>query len=325
MYQAAPARTPPAADWFRREPEIEVSPWIDCHSMHPDFPQFVIGDVHGHADALSRLLDEMARLSVSHLPVSFLGDLGDRGPDSLGVILEVVRPDPRFARKTLIAGNHDLYFLEADLMSRSTGSVAQLLGFWSQVGGDSFLNQVDLLSCEMAHSPFHVRLETGLALRGGTSCAVARERLESLHGLPLGEFNGNVLMTHAGLPPDIESADLPAFLDRKRASIEYWWNSDDDFPFIVHPEHFQATGQPSRSGAFVIHGHYPEFLTYTPRSPLPSLDLYRHDPGMCRLGLDGTFDTFRLCGVVGAQIEPGRYRVFRAPVMPGARILDDDA
>ncbi|HYA72704.1 MAG TPA: metallophosphoesterase, partial [Roseiarcus sp.] len=54
----------------------------------PDVEIFAIGDIHGRADLLAALLEEAARepRRAPRRAIVFLGDLIDRGPDSLGAI-----------------------------------------------------------------------------------------------------------------------------------------------------------------------------------------------------------------------------------------------
>ncbi|PIQ25311.1 hypothetical protein COW36_19725 [bacterium (Candidatus Blackallbacteria) CG17_big_fil_post_rev_8_21_14_2_50_48_46] len=69
-------------------------------------PTILIGDVHG-------CLDEL-RLLWSRLPLTketriiFLGDLIDRGPDSVGVLEFVEEQSTRYPFLTLLLGNHEL-------------------------------------------------------------------------------------------------------------------------------------------------------------------------------------------------------------------------
>lgn len=64
-------------------------------------PVAVIGDVHGCAGALRELLGQL-----DGLPVVVLGDVGDRGPDTRGVI------DLLLERKAVgVRGNHDDWLL----------------------------------------------------------------------------------------------------------------------------------------------------------------------------------------------------------------------
>ena len=49
---------------------------------------FAVGDIHGRSDLLAALIDEAAREPKlrDRRAIVFLGDLVDRGPDSLGAI-----------------------------------------------------------------------------------------------------------------------------------------------------------------------------------------------------------------------------------------------
>src|SRR4051794_5501975 len=74
----------------------------------------VLGDVHGEVDCLRKLL---ARLEVHGVDAIFsLGDLLDRGPDSLGA-LHLVRThlflgrDGRRRPIELVLGNHELAYV----------------------------------------------------------------------------------------------------------------------------------------------------------------------------------------------------------------------
>lgn len=70
----------------------------------------IIGDVHGCLDALRRLCDALGYDEAFHHPqdrrLVFLGDLADRGPDSLGVLALVSRMVSH-GRALLTLGNHD--------------------------------------------------------------------------------------------------------------------------------------------------------------------------------------------------------------------------
>src|SRR5271157_2897954 len=57
-------------------------------AVAPDVEVFAVGDIHGRTDLLRALLDEAAREPKlrQRRAIVFLGDLVDRGPDSLGAI-----------------------------------------------------------------------------------------------------------------------------------------------------------------------------------------------------------------------------------------------
>ena len=81
-------------------------------------PIFVVGDVHGHRDAIVRLLfdaglvDERERWSGRDAVLWFLGDLTDRGPDGIGTIDLVRRLEAEGGGAVrCLLGNHDALLL----------------------------------------------------------------------------------------------------------------------------------------------------------------------------------------------------------------------
>ena len=70
---------------------------------------YLLGDLQGCGDPLTRLLDEVA-FSPSRDHLYVLGDLVNRGPDSLGVLRRLKALGPS---ATCLLGNHDLHLLGA--------------------------------------------------------------------------------------------------------------------------------------------------------------------------------------------------------------------
>ena len=87
----------------------------------------IIGDIHGCASALSRLLERL-RMDWRQDRLILLGDLFDRGPDSWGVY-HLVRnlADNYGERFALLRGNHEDYLLRENL------TLSQRLT-WERVG-----------------------------------------------------------------------------------------------------------------------------------------------------------------------------------------------
>lgn len=95
---------------------------------------YAVGDIHGCADALTRLLAEIERHRDGRARrLVFLGDYVDRGPDSAGVVhilrdLQAREPDA----VTCLMGNHEAMMLEA--YRDALGATA-----WIENGGDATL------------------------------------------------------------------------------------------------------------------------------------------------------------------------------------------
>ncbi len=73
---------------------------------------FVIGDIHGRADLLQTLLDELPHIASGPYQVVFLGDLIDRGPESSGVVDIVIGTIKTLPGSKLVMGNHESILLE---------------------------------------------------------------------------------------------------------------------------------------------------------------------------------------------------------------------
>lgn len=81
-----------------------------------DGPLDIVGDVHGEIDALRDLLAHLGYVDGVHPSgrrLVFVGDLCDRGPDSIGVI-ELVQGFVERGLAQCVAGNHELNVLRKD-------------------------------------------------------------------------------------------------------------------------------------------------------------------------------------------------------------------
>ena len=79
--------------------------------VSPEAEIFAIGDIHGRSDLLAALIDEAAREPKlrDKRTIVFLGDLVDRGSDSLGAIDLAMAAKARVGADEAIAlmGNHE--------------------------------------------------------------------------------------------------------------------------------------------------------------------------------------------------------------------------
>ncbi len=82
----------------------------ESSDTHQDYKRLIaVGDIHGCARTLDRLMTELAPEPEEHLV--FLGDYIDRGPDSRGVIQRCIEISEQFCC-TFLRGNHEQLMLD---------------------------------------------------------------------------------------------------------------------------------------------------------------------------------------------------------------------
>lgn len=191
---------------------------------------YVVGDIHGRADLLERMLARISEDVASSAPgeagaeLVLLGDYIDRGDQSAAVIerLVALRDDPPLPVQFL-KGNHEAMMLDfLDGPERS--------GAWLRHGGLATLFSYGVRGItEMADAPTRIRAAEALAEALGAHGAFLRGGL-----VPMVR-RGNVVCVHAGLDPALPVED-----------------QDEETMLWGHPD-FQGQGGPA--DMLVIHGH----------------------------------------------------------------------
>jgi serine/threonine protein phosphatase 1 len=188
---------------------------------------YAIGDIHGRADLLDRLIAEITRDLSAHpaddaLTVT-VGDYVDRGPDSRGVIDRLIcNPFP--TRFIGLKGNHEL-ILESFLRDPSSAD------YWRRLGG-----------LETLHS---YGVDVGPLMRGQGHAAAAeafraalpQSHVEFLASLRLSLSIGRYFLCHAGVRPGVP-------LERQQEDDLLWIRDE----FLYSKVDF---------GKIVVHGHTP--------------------------------------------------------------------
>ena len=217
-------------------------------SVSPEAEVFAVGDIHGRSDLLSALIDQAAREPKlrDRRAIVFLGDLVDRGPDSLGAIDLAMAAKARAGADEAVAlmGNHEAMMRLALDPKTPRDDAIDALDTWIANGGDRTMAEF----IKPGEAPEN--LDALLKVARDALPARVRSWLESLRA---SWRSGEVLFVHAGVNPQIE---LEAFLAVP-------WNIplgqlDEDrhwawvrWPFLQH--------RPRKGfgGFFVIHGHTP--------------------------------------------------------------------
>ena len=275
--------------------KIEVSEWRPGRINSSGEVIYVVGDVHGCAHLLDALLNAFGEVNTCTVKLPrlvFLGDLINRGPETIKTLQRWAEeaPIPGISTVDRLMGNHEQLLLLATQRGASSKMAYDMI---LQSGGERFLQELR----EAAGMP-----DAGLGdklLRGALSTEILG-RLQN--ELKASVVVGNLVFVHAGLDPGTNLNDflsLPADMLPKDGRHWAWI----DEPFLTWRGGFD--------GKIVVHGHVPPSKHYA--------FTHEDDPHTLshgRLGLDGGSASTGI--VAGAQIEDGRYRVFRTlPVRHG--------
>ena len=265
--------------------------------------ELVIGDVHGCAAQLRALLMSFVPDKPTHL--TFLGDLIDRGPDSLDCIRTAFETctDARFAGVTLLTGNHEAMMLAGMDMKPAClehYDIREAYETWFHNGGDTVLDSIEreMLAKSEGGSYKSTELET----------VIGPDALRFLLNAKPFRRTGSLLLCHAGIDP--------------RKTIDEWfaepewpiYSEDSNWCWIRRPFLFHSGEFPEN--VTVVHGHTFEFKVALAkkRKNLYGADGMKlsaiHAADGRRLGLDG--GSFSTGIVTAALFEKGRYRIFAA-------------
>jgi len=214
----------------------------------PETEIFAVGDIHGRSDLLAALIDEAAREPKlrDKRAIVFLGDLVDRGPDSLGAIELAMSAKARVGADESVAlmGNHETMMrLSLDPESPQDDAI-DAFETWIGNGGDRTVAEF---------------LKTGDEPKDlGEVLAQARASLPPrvlswLSSLKPSWRSGQVLFVHAGVNPKVE---LEAFLAAPWNTPLDRLDEDRHWAWVRRPflEHRPMAGF---GGFFVVHGHTP--------------------------------------------------------------------
>lgn len=267
---------------------VEISDWKPAPFAVGDETIFAIGDIHGCADELRRLLESIATLAAeaqSPKRLIYLGDLINRGPDNLGVLRlwaedEQMRGVDRIDR---VIGNHEIIVL---LAARHAEHADKARKMWltDRMGGIATLGELQRASGRLGESLDRAMLDAALSHR----IVDLLDRQETHVRI------GNTLFVHGGLDPHKNQTEFLArpwtdFTDARWA----WINRG----FLDWKDGF--------GGTLVVHGHTPPAL-HKEISGMEDPHLFEGD----RLGLDG--GSARTGIVTGAEICSGRYRILKS-------------
>jgi serine/threonine protein phosphatase 1 len=258
---------------------------------------FAIGDVHGCARELKALLKAMgeaaSKAGGKHRLI-FLGDMIDRGPDNLGVLAQWAGAEatPFIGRVDRLMGNHEQLLL---LLVTDSPYAEKAEAKWrsESMGAEKVLEEMRARVGDPEAEPNATLLASSLGEDATRKFYAMRSHVRL----------GNTVFVHAGLQPGV---DLDEYLARP-------WMSDSAATWAWIQQGF-LDWKGGFGGTLVVHGHTPP-PKHRALTGQADPHLFEHD----RLCLDG--GSARTGYVTGAEIEDGRYRIFRAgTLMPNADI-----
>jgi serine/threonine protein phosphatase 1 len=239
-------------------------------SAAPDVEIFAIGDIHGRSDLLTALLDEAARepRRAAQRAIVFLGDLIDRGPDSLGVIDLAIAAGERIGAQQAIGlmGNHEMMMRLALDPATAPADALDALNTWARNGGGRVVAQFANVA-EMPGEP----LKFLDAIRAALPSRVAKW----LEGLRSHWRSHEILFVHAGVNPRVE---LEAFLAAPWNAPLRLIDEERHWAWVRWPFLHHDPGPEGWGGYFVVHGHTP--------NDAKSHASHTDQIGHCRLNLD---------------------------------------
>ncbi len=150
---------------------------------------YLIGDVQGCDSALQRLLDEIS-FSASRDTLYLLGDLVNRGPDSLAVLRRLMRYG---AAARCLLGNHDLHLLAVAHGVRPAGRKDTLQDILAATDRGALLHwlrgrRLALLESIHGHEVLMVHAGVLPAWTASKTIALASEVESALQAHDVGEF-----------------------------------------------------------------------------------------------------------------------------------------
>ena len=206
---------------------LKKTPW----RKHPRIPAglriYVVGDVHGRADALkdvmSRIDADRAARRITRTVQVFLGDYVDRGPASSEVLDRLIERSLT-DEVLLLKGNHEAFLL--DFFDNPA-----MLEVWRQNGGLPTLTSYGLKPSLNPSSAEQQELAREFAR------VVPPAHRKLLAELPCSFKCGDYFFVHAGVRPGV------ALKDQKEEDL--LWIRED---FLLHERDFEK---------IIVHGHTP--------------------------------------------------------------------
>jgi len=267
---------------------VDVSAWKPAPFALGGETVFAVGDVHGCAEELQALLGsvaDLARESTGKRRLVWLGDMVDRGRDTLGVLrLWGEDAETRGVDEVdHVIGNHEILMLLA-IGDGPLVEKARTMWLAERTGGSKVMEEMRRVARDPLALPSYALAVAALGEKLVRQLLCQRSHVRV----------GNALFVHGGLRGGMDEAGFLATP----------WTAGDQARWAWITKGF-LDWQGGFGGTLVVHGHTPPNKHF-PHTQMDDPHLFLHD----RLGLDGGSALTGI--VVGAEIQDGRYRILKA-------------
>ena len=191
---------------------------------------YAVGDIHGHATELDRVLSLIEADGGDAAQVIFVGDYTDRGPDSRGVIDRLIAGKSAGKNWITLKGNHDRLF-EWFMEDEPRHDPHMLIGyhwFHERIGGRETVQSYGLET-----SPGK-RIKD---LHAEAREVIPREHVNFLRSLELTFETETMFFCHAGIRPEVPL------------------NAQDEEDLVWIRQEFHSYQDPHPK--LIVHGHTP--------------------------------------------------------------------
>lgn len=263
-----------------------TGPGLTGFSFPTDTALFVIGDVHGQADALKSLCAGINDLDTGSRKrhVVVLGDLIDRGPasiESLDIAVNQITDLTRADDVTILPGNHELLLASAINECLSPDSGNRATSIWLANGGikvlaEAFKNTaeaehlaeaLDLLPYVRSHYEVFALLAPIMPKMPDLMqkfLAILQTRgldfVSFVQDMPSHLMVGSVLCVHAGVNPKLPLDTSLGYSKEDHMTVDDHWAWVRD-PFLMNQQGWFKDGWKNwdaaadSNGLLVVHGH----------------------------------------------------------------------
>ena len=190
----------------------------------PGHAVYAIGVIHGRADLLDALLSQIKADAEDDSEIIFLGDYGNRGPNSAVVLDMVIAAKQAWPRVTTLKGNHEAVMLDF-LNDASVGPA------WARYGG------LDTLMAYGIEPPRTADPDAWEQARETFAQVLPAMHRRLLTSLDISCERGCYFFAHAGVDPQTP-------LDQQREEALLWIRD----PFLNNERKLER---------IIVHGHSP--------------------------------------------------------------------